>query len=479
MSRDLPIIYVRGYAGRRKHVEGTVDLPYYGFNLGSTKVRTGPGGDPELRIFESPLVRLMKDHGYRDYFARVDEQGEIELLRNDDEDSDFQKRSLWIYRYYDVTSRELGQGRRDDIEALAEGLNKLVDFAIEVTGAPQVHLVAHSMGGLICRSLIQRVLKERAVDRIACLFTYGTPHRGIHFRKGLGFLANVRDLFGFNDSDTFGPKRMREYLGFGPRHPEDRLNEIGDHFPVSRVFSLVGTNHVDYNLARLAVGPGSDGLVQIDHAYVKGSNRAFTYRAHSGPFGVVNSEEGYQNLQRFLFGDTSVRIALEKVRLADSLRDDDELLYLLLETQVIIRGGDVVMTDQREEHGSAIRVKPKDLERGEETLFRTYLMRSMRPTPQDRYSHFQVRVWILPVFVRNRRVLRDRRYLGEHLFHGVLTAGIRDDDGRDGRLIRASWASLDEDLPASGTRHPDEGARFPLRGKHISSGELVLFTRNQ
>jgi hypothetical protein len=60
MEKYLPIIYVRGYAGSRGAVESTVDKPYYGFNLGSTQVRTGPDGDPDFFIFESPLVRLVR-----------------------------------------------------------------------------------------------------------------------------------------------------------------------------------------------------------------------------------------------------------------------------------------------------------------------------------------------------------------------------------------------------------------------------------
>jgi hypothetical protein len=83
MSGHLPIIYVRGYAGGAGAVENTVNLPYYGFNLGSTQVRTGPDGDPDFFIFESPLVRLMKDHGYADIFARVDEGGAVRLLNGE------------------------------------------------------------------------------------------------------------------------------------------------------------------------------------------------------------------------------------------------------------------------------------------------------------------------------------------------------------------------------------------------------------
>ena len=38
----------------------------------------------------------------------------------------------------------------------------------------------------------------------------------------------------------------------------------------------------------------------VENAYVLGAARAFIHRAHSGPLGMVNSEEGYQNLTRFL-----------------------------------------------------------------------------------------------------------------------------------------------------------------------------------
>ena len=474
--RYLPIIYVRGYAGNQGLVESTVDLPYYGFNLGSTKIRTGADGDPEFRIFESPLVRLIRDHGYTDYFARV-EDGNVNVLRGAS-DGDVELRSLWIFRYYDQTSRITGDGSRDPIEELAGDLGRLIEHVIRRSGAPRVHLVAHSMGGLICRSLIQRHLKDRAVERVDRLFTYGTPHGGIHFRTGLGFAAKLRDALGINDADTFGPRRMRQYLGFDSDRDANRLHEI-THFPANKVFSLIGTNHEDYNLARLAVGPRSDGLVKMEHAYVRNSSRAFVFRAHSGPLGMVNSDEGYQNLQRFLFGDTSVEIALEDVRLKAELRDNEELAHLLLETQVVIRGEEVTMTDQREEDGSAIRTTPAALENGRETLFRVFLMRGLRPETRERYSFFQVRLRILPIYVRERRVVRDRQFAGEHLFADTLTIGIRDEDNGPGRLIRAGWGSLESDAPRQGTRQTDDVISIPLKGRHIEEGELTLRIRDE
>lgn len=57
---------------------------------------------------------------------------------------------------------------------------------------------------------------------------------------------------------------------------------------------------------------------------------AYAYRAHSGFFGIVNSEEAYQNLARFLFGDLRVDIwvDVDEVRLPKALKGKKvEALY--------------------------------------------------------------------------------------------------------------------------------------------------------
>ena len=82
--------------------------------------------------------------------------------------------------------------------------------------------------------------------------------------------------------------------------------------------------------------------------------------------------------------------------------------------------------------------------------------------------------------MRNRRVLRDRHYLNEPLLQHTLTVGIRDSDGGDGRLVRARWAGLDSDLPATGKRYPrNDNIRFPLPSKNLDQGDLVLGVQDE
>jgi pimeloyl-ACP methyl ester carboxylesterase len=59
----------------------------------------------------------------------------------------------------------------------------------------QVDLVAHSMGGLICRSLIQRYL-EKPLEKISKVFTYGSPHGGIEVEFGGPVGEWVMETFG-------------------------------------------------------------------------------------------------------------------------------------------------------------------------------------------------------------------------------------------------------------------------------------------
>ncbi|MEM1422493.1 MAG: hypothetical protein AAGH64_00670, partial [Planctomycetota bacterium] len=300
-----PIIYVRGYAGNESVVEDTTSTAYYGFSDGSAKGRQRWTGDIETMIFESPLVRLMKDHGYLDNYM-----GGSEIPR----DKPIDPKSVIVYRYYDQVSHDLGNGKRLEIIDYARGLSELVarvrdqvcQGSPEALRAFRVYLVAHSMGGLVCRSFLQHPHADpsrtrRLVDKV---FTYATPHNGIDLR----FIDNVPGIFTRNNADNFNRKKMAQYLALPDG--SDRVDSLNGAFDTRRFFSLVGTNHRDYavagGIARKVVGPLSDGLVRIANATVRKTPRAFVHRAHSGQYGIVNSEEGYQNLTRFLFGDLRV-----------------------------------------------------------------------------------------------------------------------------------------------------------------------------
>lgn len=135
---------------------------------------------------------------------------------------------------------------------------------------------------------------------------------------------NVPQWLSAADMYNFNRENMAEYLKLESLYKRtkrvDWLPE--ESFPSDRFFCMVGTNRADYEVAmglsRTFAGHGSDGLVRIENASVWGVNTrgqlstpcatAYTYRSHSGYFGIVNSEEAYQNLTRFLFGDIRVDI---------------------------------------------------------------------------------------------------------------------------------------------------------------------------
>jgi hypothetical protein len=405
MTQYLPIIYVRGFAGGTSGIDQAVDDPFYGFNEGSTHVRLGAHGNPRFHQFESPLLRLMIDHGYE--LMVGGNQGT--LLRSADEDK-LSPKTIWVYRFYDrsastfdrtADTHERSAAIHEEspgpfrMEDAALGLVHYIDAVLDKTkDADQVYLVAHSMGGLVCRSAIQRFMYDadqtptpeeveagkgsapNPADRriswgwlvpwllntgplhggetgtsgraslrpsrrkgvpsgkvpppfpISKVVTYGAPHGGIDVELGGPIGDWIIETFGPEGSDIFKERRMREYLcpegqeAFEPRNGWDPRVPYFSALPAERFLSLVGTNPGDYEAAlgwsSRAVGVKSDGLVQIRNAYVKGSNRAYIHRSHSGRYGLVNSEEGYQNLQRFLFGNLKVALSLSNLDLDTS-----------------------------------------------------------------------------------------------------------------------------------------------------------------
>lgn len=68
-------------------------------------------------------------------------------------------------------------------------LNQRIEAVCAATGAKQLTLVAHSMGGLVCRSYLAR----HGIARIEKLVTLATPHGGTALaRRGIG--QNAREM---------------------------------------------------------------------------------------------------------------------------------------------------------------------------------------------------------------------------------------------------------------------------------------------
>ena len=62
-----------------------------------------------------------------------------------------------------------------DVESAAKSLGAHIERLCQDTGHDRVHVVGHSLGGLIARYLVQRLDGDRRIDS---LVTLGTPHAG-------------------------------------------------------------------------------------------------------------------------------------------------------------------------------------------------------------------------------------------------------------------------------------------------------------
>jgi hypothetical protein len=334
-----PLIYVRGYAMTTKEIDETTADPFCGFNLGSTVYRAVPDKTrpPRKFIFESPVVRLASDFGYEDVYRNGYDIMDDEWAANPE--NKLKSRSIVVYRYYDEASTILGLGETPPIETFA---SRLADLVLRVRDLVcrnpenavtpddfRCYLVAHSMGGLVCRAFLQnpKLDTKNARQYVDKFFTYATPHNGIDVGG-----VNVPAWLTAHDTSNFNRDRMATYLAVEDAYAKTkRVDWMPEgRFPTDRIFCMVGSNRTDYEAAfgasRTFVGHGSDGLVRIENATLSGLKssgqpgvpcaKAFAYRSHSGFFGLVNSEEAYQNLTRFLFGDVraDVWVDLDDVR---------------------------------------------------------------------------------------------------------------------------------------------------------------------
>jgi hypothetical protein len=491
----FPIIFVRGYAGNDSEIEDTVAEPYMGFNLGSTKFRQCWDGRVLRHYFESPLFRLVKDYGYTDVYS-----GGQEMPL----DSVIGPKSVFIYRYYDeqyfdaLMGREgaltsiSGQARK--IEDFAEGLSRLILRIRErICGTDQqalkdfrVYLVAHSMGGLVCRCFLQNMNigsndARYCVDKV---FTYATPHNGIDFKV----IGNVPGFFTLNDANNFNQDRMAQYLG--QRAGNEPANLEGKFDP-KRFFCLVGTDSDDYSVAagwsKRLVGPMSDGLVRIVNATVYSQTspnelklhapQAFVNRSHSGHFGIVNSEEGYQNLARFLFGDMRIDgvLELDEITLPEEVEKAKQAKQQIrasynFEVVVRVRGYDWELHRRVAEDSSAIfrtydEMFPDNGKRRNPYLFSTFLSTKAKVSKATPSLGFAIDLRVLvPEYEIDGSWWRDQHYKGSYLYRDSITIEATPATMGDGKTTFAVQYGFDSKSP---NRTTDAATVEAHDGKYI------------
>ncbi|HTN33553.1 MAG TPA: hypothetical protein VL091_06070 [Marinobacter sp.] len=487
MNQFHPIIYVRGYAMTASEIADTVSMPYMGFNLGATKVRQSWDGSVYKQIFESPMMRLMKDYNYTDAFS---DGAEI--------DQNITRKTVIIYRYYDQADKDFGEGKPLSIPAAALQLRDLIlNVRQQICGDNgvqqakfRVYLVAHSMGGLVCRCLLQNdgISTPEIREMVDKVFTYATPHNGIDMAG-----INVPSFLGLWDINNFNRETMAGYLSLSgkPR----RVDSLDGKFDPNRFFCLVGTDQQDYGAAKGAskwlAGKMSDGLVAIENATVQGAPRAFVFRSHSGPYGIVNSEDGYQNLVRFLFGDIRVDgvMEVEALPLPPSVEKAKKAgrrirASYYFEATVSPRGGrSFRLTERRKETFSAVLRKFDEMMKPEQAgldsarcpvLFSTFLDSSQITVNRGRTLVMTVELTVSATdYFVDGALWAQHRVEGEYLYRDTLTLKIT--PSKTGWNL--SYVTTDEQWSErGGSRVEPDGAnyRIPLSSKKGFKAQLRL-----
>lgn len=488
-----PIVYVRGFAMTEKEREETFHDTYYGFAATSVEKRQAPPPDfQRVDLFEGQLIRFMKlaQHAYFDATNRGLEDC-----------PDNPSRSLWVCRFYDD---DVLKDNLRDIEDHAKDLYRLVCETIParlkscgVDLGPgmkdyKVILVAHSMGGLVCRTLIQNILpshNEPPKDWIHRLVTMGTPHKGIELDRIPDFMERfvMRKFNPFN-ANIFEEKRMRQYL----KLPKDcEPHSLGATtgkwtFPVKRCLCVIGSDYQSYGVVQHATGTFSDGLVKQDRAYVvagtpnaKGKyqpeQKAFwanVHRAHSGRRGIVNSYESFENIHRFLFGDVKAEVYLENSDLGRPKEKGTEYYYDV-EFALSIRGTPVHLhRRQQDPCENAIRYARDDFESKTVLLHTLFMNSALKPAKDVPYSHFQLQFRIHERAIK-KGFLWDREYPDKTIYAEDIELRVGDfDEALPGAEVQFRWLSEGGDWKDA--QKSATGFRIPLRQAGSLTGNFLI-----
>jgi hypothetical protein len=343
------------------------------------------------------------------------------------------------------------------------------------------------MGGLVCRTLIQNLMPHKhdkdPKEWIYRLVTMGTPHRGID----LGRIPDVVENFLTSklnpfDANIFEEKRMREYLKLNETDDVHSLGNPGDPraFPVKRCLCIIGSDFRSYGVTKELTGSFSDGLVKQDHAYVVagskvGENEVYpddrrsfwanVHRAHSGYRGIVNSYESYENIQRFLFGDTRAEIALDEIAFGTAPPTGNDRYFYDFEFLFSIRkSGAYLHRRQQDPCENAIRLERADIP--SRLLLHTAFLNSRLRDEGDNFSHFGGKIRVVEHRVKDG-FLWDHEYPERPIYNESVEVRVG-----DGRMDYRWLSDGDEwhDIPRQATGE----YRIPLRSAGAMKGILTI-----
>ncbi|MBC8136166.1 MAG: hypothetical protein H8F28_09795 [Fibrella sp.] len=496
-SGHYPIVYVRGFTPTKGSREDAFYDAYYGFAETSVEKRqTLPrhedGVTPwyqEPELFEGQLIRFLKEEGYTDAT-----NGGLGLATRSKSNP---ARSLFISRFYDT---DVLSGNLRDITDHAEDLRKLVCEKIpkqlkeagvnlgKEDGDYRVILIAHSMGGLVSRCLLQNLLPRAGQDPerwVHRLVTIGTPHRGIELDAVPDALEEAL-MGGLNalDSAIFRPRRMREYLKLPA---ETDLADLNSKFAPEKCFCLIGSDHENYSvafgIAKRGVGTHSDGLVKQSNAYIKGAYFANVHRAHSGRRGIVNSFESYQNIRRFLFGDTKVSLTMENVQLKTPTPPRNITAFYDVEFSLSVRGTGVFLHQRRQnpcENAMRYDRKGSDLcnpKTGEPVSvipLHTAFMDTKLQRRGEPWSHFSLGFRVSEHQVRDG-FFWDHEYPERTIYSETLEVRVGNEDtASDAILVQYRWLSDGPEWQEATIDIADGRSAIPLRESQTFGGTLQI-----
>ncbi len=492
-----PIVYVRGFAATAGEREDTFYDTYYGYAATAVEKRDAPPPNfLEPIVFEGQLIRFLKEYGYVD----AANGGLMLALSNAAGAMRNPTQSLWISRFYD---RDVMFEKVRPIEEHAEDLRKLICEKIpselkKLDGVKvdlgqddqdyKVILIAHSMGGLVCRCLLQSLLpglKQDPKRWIHRLVTIGTPHGGIELSVVPDFLEDlIAGKGNALNAAIFKEDRMRQYLKL-EKDKKDKQSKLVDvrslngKYPEGRCLCIIGSDHDSYNVVKKVTGSHSDGLVKQDRAYIMGAYWANVHRAHSGRRGIVNSFETYENVRRFLFGDTRVKLWLENVDLKTATPPDNIQEFYDIELSVSIRGTGVFLHQRKQNPcENAYRLKRGDFPLKSWHLHTGFLDTKLRPLG-EKFSHV-----LLAFRVSQHRVregfLFDHQYPERTIYSESMEVRINLAPATDkaASAVQYRWLSETKDLDDAKSWQsatPKAGVfRFPFRQADTLAGDLCI-----